>query len=74
MFHVVSRILLLVNYMLSVTDRLPQLGKRELFFFLLSLTGYHVVSVKKVFFFFLVLGIGCVILLWHSLCLSCNYF
>ena len=64
---------MLVNYMLSVADRLPQLEKRELLF-LLSFTGKHVVSVKKGFFFLLVLGIGCVILLWDTLCLSCYYF
>ena len=31
MFHIVPRILLLVTYMEAVADRLPRLGKRELF-------------------------------------------
>ena len=30
MFHVVFRILFLVNYMSVVADQLPHLGKREL--------------------------------------------
>ena len=33
----------------------------------------YVVSVQRVFLFLLVLGIGCVILLWHSLGLPYNY-
>ena len=57
MFHVVFCILLLVIYTLAVVDQLPRLGKRELIF------CYHVVSVRKGFLFFLVLGMGCVILL-----------
>ena len=43
-------------------------------YFLLSFTCNYVVSVQRGFFFFLVLGIGCVILLWHSLGLQYNYF
>ena len=35
--------------------------------FLLSLTRDYVVSVRRGFLFLLVLRIGCVILLWHSL-------
>ena len=42
--------------------------------FLLSFTSNYVVSVRRDFLFFLVLGIGCVILLWHSLCLPYNFF
>ena len=41
--------------------------------FLLSFTCNFVVSFKRGFLFRLALGIGCVILLWHSLCLPYNY-
>ena len=53
-------------------DKLPRLGKEELFF-LLSFTCNYVVSVQKHFLFILVLGMGFVILLWHSLGLPYNY-
>ena len=46
--------------------------KRELIV-LLSFTCNYVVSVRKGFLFLLVLVIGCVILLWHSLGLLYNY-
>ena len=65
MFHVVFCIILLVIHM-----------KRIIYLeliFLLSLT-YYVVSGRRGFLFFLVLGMGCVILLWHSLGLPYNYF
>ena len=54
-------------------DQLPRLGKRELFCLLLFTCNY-VVSVLKGFLFLWVLGMGYVILLWHSLSLSINYF
>ena len=54
-------------------DRLPRLGKRELIF-LISLTCNYVVSVRRGFLFLLVLGIGYVILLYHSMGLPYNYF
>ena len=41
--------------------------------FLLSFTCNFVVSVKRGFLFLLALVIGCVILLWHTLCLPYNY-
>ena len=63
---------LLIIYMLSVADQLPRLRKRELIC-LLSFTCNYVVSVRKVFLFFLVLGMGCVILSWHSLGIPFNY-
>ena len=47
-------------------DQLPRLGKRELIC-LLSFTCNNVVSVRRVLLFLWVLGMGCVILLWHSL-------
>ena len=66
LFGVVFCILLLDIYMQDVADQLPRLGKRELFF-LLWFTCNYVVSVRRGFFFLLVIGIGCLILLWHSL-------
>ena len=58
--------------MLAIADQLPRLGKRELIC-LLSFTCKNVVSVRGGFLFLLVLGIGCVILLWLSLGLPYNY-
>ena len=49
-------------------DQLPRLGKRELICLLLF-TCIYVVSVWRGFLFLLVLGMGYVILLWHSLSL-----
>ena len=54
-------------------DHLPRLGKRVLFFLLLFTCNY-VVSVKRGVLFLWVLGMGYVILLWHSLSLPYNYF
>ena len=54
-------------------DQLPRLGKRELIC-LLSFTCNYVVFVWRGFFFLWVLGMGYVILLWHSLSLPYNYF
>ena len=54
-------------------DQLPRLGKRELICLLLFTCNY-VVSVWRGFLFPLVLGMGYVILLWHSLSLPYNYF
>ena len=58
--------------MKASADRLPRFGERELIF-LLSFTCYYV-SFRRGFLFLLVLGIGYVILLWHSLGLPYNYF
>ena len=54
-------------------DQLPRLGKRELICLLLFTRNY-VVSVWRGFLFLWVLGMGYVILLWHSLSLPYNYF
>ena len=54
-------------------DQLPRLGKRELVCLLLFTCNY-VVSVWRRFLFLWVLGMGYVILLWHSLSLPYNYF
>ena len=54
-------------------DQLPRLRKRELIFLLLFICNY-VVSVWRGFLFLWVLGMGYVILLWHSLSLPYNYF
>ena len=56
--------------MKAVADRLPRLEKREPIF-QLSFTRSYVVSVRRGFL--LVLGKGCVFLLWHSLGLSYNF-
>ena len=53
-------------------DQLPRLGKRELICLLLFTCNY-VVSVWRSFLFLWVLGMGYVILLWHSLSLPYNY-
>ena len=54
-------------------DHLPRLGKRELICLLLFTCDY-VVFVWRGFLFLWVLGMGYVILLWHSLSLPYNYF
>ena len=72
-FRVVICIHLSFIYMLTVVDQLPRLGKRELICLLLFTCNY-VVSVWRGFLFLWVLGMGYVILLWHSLSLSYNYF
>ena len=56
--------------MMIVAERLPRLGKREL---ILSFTCNFVVSVRRGFLFLSLLGIACVILLWHFLGLPYNY-
>ena len=54
-------------------DQLPRLGKRELICLLLFTCNY-VVFVWRGFLFLWVLGMGYVILLWHSLSLPYSYF
>ena len=54
-------------------DQLPRFGKRE-FICLLLFTFNHVVSVRRGFFFLWVLGMGYIILLWHSLSLPNKLF
>ena len=76
-FHIVFRILLLVILIYltkACADRLPRLGKSERYraIFLLSFTCDYVVSIRS-FLLFLVHGIGCVMILWHSLGLPYNY-
>ena len=53
-------------------DQLPRLGKRELICLLLFTCNY-VVSVWRGLLFLWVLGMGYVILLWHSLSRPYNY-
>ena len=55
-------------------DQLPRLGKRELICLLCVYTCNYVVSVWRGFLFLWVLGMGYVILLWHSLSLPYNLF
>ena len=52
--------------------QLPRLGKRELIRLLLFTCKYEV-SVWRGFLFLWVLGMGYIILLWHSLSLPYNY-
>ena len=54
-------------------EQLPRLGKRELICLLLFACNC-LVSVSGGFLFLWVLGMGYVILLWHSLSLPYNYF
>ena len=54
--------------MLTVVDQLPRLGERELICLLLFTCNY-VVSVWRGVLFLWVLGMGYIILLWHSLSL-----
>ena len=54
-------------------DQLPRLGKKKLICLLLFTCNY-VVSAWRGFIFLWVLGMGYVILLWHSLSLPYNYF
>ena len=54
-------------------DQLPRLGKRDLICLLLFTCNY-VVTGWRGFLFLWVLGMGYVILLWHSLSLPYNYF
>ena len=60
-------------YLFAVVDKLPRLGKRELICLLLFTCNY-VVSVRRGFLFLWVLGMGYVILLWHSLSLPYIFF
>ena len=69
MFHVVFCIILLVIYMQAAADQVPRLEKR-----VLSFIFNYLVSVPRGFLFLLVVGIGCVILLWHSIYSQFNYF
>ena len=54
-------------------DQLPRLGRRELIYLLLFTCNY-VAFVWRGFLFLWVLGMGYIILLWHSLSLPYNYF
>ena len=62
--------------MYAVADQLhvPRLGKRGLNCLLSFTCNNYVVSVRRCFLFLLVLGMGCVLLSWHSLGLPYNHF
>ena len=65
----------IVSYLyVSYSESITSVGEERAIFFLLSFTCNYVVSVRRGFLFLLVLGMGCVILLWHSLCLPYNYY
>ena len=68
MFYVVFRTpYSVVDYLyVSFSGLITSVGE-ESQFFLLSSTRKNVVSVRRGFLLLLVLGIGCVILLWHNL-------
>ena len=72
MYHVVF-VFFVVYLYVSGTGSITSVGKRELICLLLF-TFNCVVSVQRGFLFLLVLGMGYVILLWHSLSLPYNYF
>ena len=62
-----------VGYLyVSGSGSITSVGKRELIGLLL-VTCNHVVSFRSGFLFLCVLGMGYVILLWHSLSLPYNY-
>ena len=61
---------LYVNGSGSITS----VGKERELICLLLFTCFYVVSVLRGYLFLWVLGMGCVILLWHSLSLPYNYF
>ena len=57
----------IVSYLcVSCSGSITSVGK-EAATFPVSFTCNYVVSIRRCFLFLLVLGIGCVILLWHSL-------
>ena len=59
-FHVVFRILFVSYLLYALVDQITWLGKRELIF-------CYCLPIILWFLFLLVLGMGCIILLWHSL-------
>ena len=64
----------IVSYLyVSCSGSITSIGE-ERANFLLSFTCNYVVSVRRGFLFLLVPGMGCVILLWHTLGLPYNYF
>ena len=63
-----------VSYLYVNFSGLICLVGEKIAIFLLSFKCNYVVSDRRSFLFLLVLGIGCVILLWLSLDLPYNYF
>ena len=63
----------LIVFVFSMQTQLPRLGKRELICLPLFTCNY-VISIWRGFLCLWVLGMGYVILLWHSLSLPYNYF
>ena len=61
------------NLYVSGSGSIHRLGKRELIYMLLFTCNY-VVSARRGFLFLWTLGMGYVILLWHSLSLPYNCF
>ena len=65
-------LLVIYMYMQALADGFPRFGRGELIFS--AIVYLYMVSVPRSFLFLLVLGIGCIILLWHSPVLPYNYF
>ena len=63
-----------VYYCVSCSGSITSVGEERANFVCYRLLVINVVSFRRGFFFLWVLGMGCVILLWHSLTLSYNYF
>ena len=57
----------------SCRGSITSVGEERELICLLSFTCNYVVSVRRGFLFLLVLGMGCIILLWHSPGLLYNY-
>ena len=68
-YYIVSYLYLYISFSGLITS-----SGKERAIFLLSITCNYVCSVRRGFLFLLVLGIGYIILLWHSLCLPYKYF
>ena len=64
----------IISYLyISCSGSITLVGDKELIY-LLSFSCNYVVSVQRGFLFLWVLGMGCVILLWHTLSHPYNYF
>ena len=64
----------IVSYLyVSCSGSMTLVGKEREILFLLSFTCNYAVSFRIGYHFLLVLGVGCVILSWHSLCFPYNY-
>ena len=58
----------------SCNGSITSVGEERDYLCVIVITCNYVVSVRRDFLFLCVLGMGCVILLWHSLSLPYNYY